>query len=102
MTLERRLRVRVAKDFAEADRTAVLELLCSYDGSEPDRVRWDILELSKGSLVKVREYVEAARVDYRDVLYWAEYFQNDPMLKGRDPKQLVGEILEKWGDGREL
>jgi hypothetical protein len=36
--------------------------------------------------------------DYRDILYWAEYYENDSMLRGRDPKQLVEEILAKWGD----
>lgn len=98
MALERRLRVRIAKEFAETDRVAALSLLEGYAGREPDRVRWDILELSKGNLEKVREYLEAARIDYRDVLYWAEYFQTDPMLKERDPKQLVDEVLEKFGD----
>ena len=98
MSLEDRLFESIATEFANADRTAVIELLISYSGPEPDRVRWDILELSKGSLEKVRQYIEAARIDYRDILYWAEYFGNDPMLRGRDPKQFVEEILAKWGD----
>ena len=97
MSLEDRLFERIATEFANGDRTAVIELLSSYSGPEPDRARWDILELSKGKLEKIRHFVEAARVDYRDILYWAEYYDNDPMLRGRDPKQLVFEILDKWG-----
>jgi hypothetical protein len=32
--------------------------------------------------------------DYRDILYWAEYYDRDPILPGRDPKQM-GEIATK-------
>jgi hypothetical protein len=64
-------------------------------------VRWDILNLSEGGLGKVRDYMKAAQTDYRDVLYWAEYFKDDPMLHGRDPKQMVSEILAKWGKKNE-
>ena len=53
--------------------------------------------MSKGSLENVRDYLEAARTDYRDVLYWAEYYDNDPMLRGRDPKKMVDDIISKWG-----
>jgi hypothetical protein len=67
----------------------VVELLASYSGPESDWVRWDILELSKGNLDKVREYVKAAQTDYRDILYWAEYYENDSMLRGRGAKRVV-------------
>lgn len=97
MSLEHRALERIAQEFSGADQASVIVLLGSYSGPEPDRVYWDILELSKGSFEKVKHYVEAARVDYRDILYWAEYFDNDPMLRGRDPRQLVFEILDKWG-----
>ncbi len=36
--------------------------------------------------------------DYRDVLYWAEYCGSDPLLRGRDPKQMVDDTIAKWGD----
>jgi hypothetical protein len=55
------------------------------------------LELSKGKVEKITEYVKAAQTDYRDVLYWAEYYTNDPLLRRRDPKQMVDEIITKWG-----
>jgi len=98
--MEQRILERVNREFQDSDRDAVIQLLESYVGPESDRVRWDILELSKDNVDKVREYIQAAQTDYRDVLYWAEYYKDDPMLRGRDPKQMVDEILAKWGRGR--
>jgi hypothetical protein len=95
--MEQRILERIRREFQRADQNCVLELLASYSGPEGDRVRWDILELSKGELKKVGEYVKAAQTDYRDVLYWAEYYENDPMLRDRDPKRMVDEIITKWG-----
>jgi hypothetical protein len=95
--MEQRILERIRREFQRADQNYVLELLAGYPGPEGDRVRWDILELSKGELKKVGEYVKAAQTDYRDVLYWAEYYENDPMLRDRDPKRMVDEIITKWG-----
>jgi hypothetical protein len=95
MTLEDRLLERVGKEFAHGDQATVVELLSSYVGREAERVCWDILKLSNGSLEKVRQYIEAARVGYRDVLYSPGYFDNDPMLRTWGPKKLVGQILTK-------
>jgi len=95
--MEQRILERVSREFADSDRDAVVQLLETYVGPECDRVRWDILQLSTGSVDKVRDYIKAAQTDYRDVLYWAEYYKDDPMLRGRDPKQMVDEILAKWG-----
>ena len=91
------MRERIAGEFPAAEQETVADLLGSYAGPEAARVTWDILQLSKGSLENVRKYVAAAKTDYRDVLYWAEYYASDPLLRGRDPKQLVDELLEKWG-----
>jgi hypothetical protein len=98
MSLEERTRERISKEFTALDQAAITDLLSSYSGPESARVVWDILELSKGKLEKVRRYLQAAQTDYRDVLYWAEYYATDPPLRGRDPKQLAGDILAKWGD----
>jgi len=94
--MEQRIIERIGWEFQGPDQNRVLELLASYSGPESDRVRWDILELSRGKLEKIGEYLKAAQTDYRDILYWAEYYQNDPMLRGRDPKQMVDEIIAKW------
>lgn len=95
--MEQRILERINREFQHSDRDVVIELLERYAGPESDRVRWDILELSKGSVGKVTDYIKAAQTDYRDVLYWAEYYKDDPMLRGRDPKKMVDEILAKWG-----
>jgi hypothetical protein len=99
--MEQRILERVSREFQDSDRDAVVQLLESYVGPESDRMRWDILDLSEGGLGKVRDYMKAAQTDYRDVLYWAECFKDDPMLHGRDPKQMVSEILAKWGKKNE-
>jgi hypothetical protein len=98
MELEQRSIDRIAREFSVSDQTSVIELLSTYSGRESGRVTWDILELSKGSLEKIREYVQAAQTDYRDILYWAEYYDHDPMLRGRDPKKMVEEMIAKWGN----
>jgi hypothetical protein len=99
--MEQRTLERIRQEFQEPALDGVIELLAGYSGPESDRVRWDILELSKGELGKIEEYVKAAQSDYRDILYWAEYYKDDPLLRGRDPKQVVEEIIAKWGKKNE-
>jgi hypothetical protein len=98
MSLEPRTLERIAREFSASEQALVIELLLGYSGPEAGRVAWDILELSKGNLESVRHYEQAAQTDYRDVLYWAEYYDTDPMLRGRDPKQMVDDIIAKWGE----
>lgn len=95
MDLEPRTLDRIEREFPVAEHAAVIELLNSYSGPEAPRVVWDILELSKGNVGNARTYVQAAQADYRNVLYWAEHYEEDPLLKTRDPKQMVEEILAK-------
>lgn len=98
MSLEQRTLERISKEFPGSDEALVIELLSGYSGPEAGRVIWDILQLSKGSLESIRRCIQAAQTDYRDVLYWAEYYDTDPMLRGRDPKQMVDDVIAKWGD----
>jgi hypothetical protein len=95
--MEQRILERVSREFQDSDRNAVVQLLESYTGPESDRVRWDVLELSEGGVGRARDYIKAAQTDYRDILYWAEYYKDDPMLRGRDPKKVVDQILGKLG-----
>jgi hypothetical protein len=95
--LEHRAIEKISEDYPPADCEAVVDLLACYSGRERDRVIWDILQLSKGDSQKLLEFIHCAQRDYRDVLYWAEYFDTDPMLKGRDPKKLVEDLLARWG-----
>jgi hypothetical protein len=63
----------IARVFVESERVAAEEILASYDAHEPQRVRLAVLALSDGDLVRLRDMMRAAQLDYRDVLYWAEY-----------------------------
>jgi hypothetical protein len=97
MSLEPRAQERIAREFRESEQACVTELLSGFTEAGAGRLTWDILELSKGSLERLRYYVEVAKRDSRDILYWAEYYDTDPLLRGRDPRQMVDEILAKWG-----
>ena|ERR1700730_9181814 len=97
MDLKQRSVERIAREFSVSEQPSAIELLTRYSGPESGRVRWGILELSKGNLEKIKQYVQAAQTDYRDILYWVEYYDRDPLLRGRDPKQMVDEIIARWG-----
>ena len=99
MSLERRTLDRISREFPQNYHPRVAELLDRYIGPERNRVIWDILQLSEGDLEKLTHYAEAAQKDYRDILYWAEYFATDPMLENQSPKEMVEKILAKWGRG---
>ena len=96
MNLEPRTLNRIAREFPVAEHAAIIELLNSYSGPEAPRVVWDILELSNGNAGNARAYVQAAQADYRNVLYWAEHYEEDQLLRTRDPKQMIDEILAKF------
>jgi hypothetical protein len=72
------VRSRVAGEFAPAERPEVELLLAQYDDLEIERVQLAILHLSKGQVGDIARHVAAAREDYRDVLYWAYYYEDDP------------------------
>ena len=71
------VRRKVADVFPPADRAAALEVLGHY-GSGPaeperDRVRLAVVKLSGGDLDLLRQWVQTAKLDYRDALAYAEY-----------------------------
>jgi hypothetical protein len=78
----------------------VLELLDTYGVEsyerERARVQLAILKLSAGSEEKVREYVDVAKRDYRDVLFWAEY-PEESKLDTPEKRQRVRKMFEKFG-----
>ena len=95
-SLEDRALHRIDVEYPIGDRVAARDLLAAYTGPERGRVIWDILSLSHGDSQKLLYFLNCAQCDYRDILYWAEYYDDDPMLKGSDPRQLVSELLAKW------
>ena len=75
--------------FAPGQRQRALAVLASY-GAQPherelDRVRFDLVALSRGDLTALEQLLGRAQRDYRDVLTWAE--------NQRDP--ITGEVLRK-------
>ena len=61
------------KYFEEKDVNEAISILNGYNGSEYERVRKAIINLSAGSIDGLKYFTECANKDYRDVLYWAEY-----------------------------
>jgi len=86
--------VRRLFDSSEQDSaTAILE----HYGLRPHereqiRVRVAALKLSQGDLARLREAIESARRDYRDVLAWAEYPEELNQPTWRLPAQEVNRI----------
>jgi hypothetical protein len=72
--LSPRLRERVEREYAPEDRAAAEQALLAYeapgDPGGAERVRHAMLNGAKGKLAELRILAEAARRDYRDVLYW--------------------------------
>ena len=55
------------------EQRAARPLIHSYAGAELDRVRLAMIKLSQGSLDRLQTLSAQAKVDYRDLLLWAEY-----------------------------
>jgi hypothetical protein len=68
---------RVQRDFPPEDCDEVLEILSFYGTQdyerEQERVLLAVLDLTKGSKEAVWDYVDRAKKDYRDILFWSEY-----------------------------
>jgi hypothetical protein len=85
------------REFPGEAQAEVATLLEAYDGQEAVRVMLAILKLAGGHVSRVREYLEAAGEDYRDVLAWAEYpeFIKDA-YKGVPAKTPDASIARDW------
>jgi hypothetical protein len=79
------------EQFPRENLTTVMAIL-DYYGIEPyererERVQIAILKLSAGDVDKLLHYVDAAKQDYRDVLYWTEYADQVGQLPRFLPKK---------------
>lgn len=71
---------KIEADFQAVDRIKVikaLENLRTDLQSEGYRVVRCVLYLAQGDMQQLDHYVERARYDWRDVIYWAEYDKQD-------------------------
>jgi len=78
----------VRRDFPADSFSEILSTLDQYDASSGPpsaRVQLAILKLADGNPTTLRKCIEDAKMDYRDVLAWAEY--PDYMRKVPGPGQ---------------
>ena len=90
----------VRASFPGADPDAILAVLDEY-GVEPyqrerDRVQLAIVNLSEGDEAKLRYFVEVAKQDYRDVLFWSDN-PEEAKLDTAEKTRRVREMLVKFG-----
>jgi hypothetical protein len=75
--LSPRVTALIGRMFPHADAPRIRELVREFHwtlGSAfDDRIHLDILEICEGRIEKVRELVELAKVDWRDLIMVAEY-----------------------------
>jgi hypothetical protein len=62
----------VKEEFSSKDQESAIKIVDAYDELEGDRVKRAIVCLASGSLDGLRYFLDAAKKDYRDVLYWSE------------------------------
>lgn len=73
----------IKKVFPKIDSKEVENILNLYGErsheKEQERVKLAILKLSEGNFEELVYYKNIAKSDYRDVLYWAEYKNDQPI-----------------------
>jgi len=86
--------------FPGSDWPGVVALLDAYGVAsherERERVQLAILKLCEGSEDKLRDYVNVAKRDYRDVLFWAEY-PDEARLDTPEKRQAMRALFDKFG-----
>lgn len=73
-----KLQAAIARYFPAHSPAEIMQVLNRYGVEsyelEHERVKLAILKLSEGDPDKLQYYLDCAKRDYRDVLYWAEYY----------------------------
>ncbi len=86
-----------AELFAEA--LAILDQYDAKSGPPIPRIQLAVLKLAGGDLGALRSYMQAAKMDYRDVLAWAEYsgyFKNVSDDQEMPPHEIERIIDDDW------
>ena len=88
----------IRASFPRADYGAILALLDAYGVEsyerERDRVQIAIVNLSEGDEAKLRYFVDVAKRDYRDVLFWSDN-PDEAKLDTPEKRQRVREAFAK-------
>jgi len=86
--------------FPRADLDAILAILDEYGVEsyqrERDRVHLAVVNLSQGDPVKLRYFVDVAKQDYRDVLFWSDC-PDEAKFDTPEKKRSLREMLAKLG-----
>lgn len=88
MTLTEDIINRIHEDFGEnsAQAIKIVEKETTKSGDlQPDRIIRCIIFLAEGNIDDLSRYIEAAAVDPRDVMLWAEY---EPSADGADDNKV--------------
>ena len=90
----------VSDTFPRADAGTILAILDEY-GVEPyererDRVQLAVLNLSEGDEAKLRYFLDIAKRDYRDVLFWSDC-PDEAKIDTPEKKMRMREMLAKLG-----
>lgn len=72
---------RLRADFAGQTLAGLESLLAEYHGHERARVQRCIVYLAGGDERRLRDLIAAANIDYRDLIYGAEYGPDDSRLR---------------------
>ncbi len=74
--ISNRILERIREIFPESERNAAKELLLRYQSASAElneRIYLDILRICEGKIDKLKQLVELAQTDYRDLIVAAEY-----------------------------
>lgn len=84
----------VRREFAADCREEIVALLSTVENSE--KVLFYILKLAAGDKAKVREFVEEAKRDYRNIIFWVE---NSAEAKLDTPEKIneFNRMLKQFG-----
>ena len=100
MKLPESVQEKVRQEFAADCREEIIALLSTYGKEEyqreQERVLLCILKLAGGDKNQVKELVERAEKDYRDIIFWAE---NPQEAKLDTPEKIdeFNKMLKRFG-----
>ena len=67
---------RIAAEMLEGECGNNVPFCEEYDSAQMERIRFAALKVSEGKLETLREAVELAKIDWRDLLMWAGFGNN--------------------------
>lgn len=93
----------IERDFPKnTDIANILNRYTSETEKGRNRVHAAILKIAACSVEKIEKYVEVAIVDYRDVLYWAEYSNYSKFVLQVISAEKKSELInEDWNEYNE-